>query len=63
MYVEPIQKDWAEVERQIGLICRSLVCCCPPGAGHNHPLYDQYLAHLDRSAVGDYVDRERRRRQ
>lgn len=31
---------------EVGLVCRCMRCCCPPGRGHNHPRYDEYLATL-----------------
>lgn len=26
-----------ELELKVGLLCRCLTCCCPPGQGHKHP--------------------------
>jgi hypothetical protein len=34
----------AELEQlkvAVGLVCRCLRCCCPPGRGHNHPRYNE----------------------
>lgn len=37
----------------IGLTCKCLVCCCPEGQGHKHPLYDQYIEEMERGSIAE----------